>query len=322
MRTFILLITGAILLVSPARGQQAEVRRRSFDFAVREGRALRLDLYDTAPQEQSDVKAARPCMIFVFGGGFVSGRRDAERYIPYFEHYARRGYAVASIDYRLGLQRLAGSNDTDIASFVMALAGSVSMAVEDLFAATAYILSRAEELEIDPEKIVASGSSAGAITVLHGEYEICNATPLAQTLLPEGFNYAGIISFAGALLSIGEPSWQQPPVPVMLFHGDADSNVPYESLTVAGAGLFGSKFIARQLAAMNRPYYFYSAENADHIMATRPMTDNTAEVDIFLDRLVFGGERAAIEESVRDEIFPARGKEFTIEDYFRANFMQ
>ena len=55
-------------------------------------------------------------------------------------------------------------------------------------------MDKADEWGIDSSQIVACGSSAGAITVLHGEYALCNASPLVQHL-PVGFRYAGIVSF-------------------------------------------------------------------------------------------------------------------------------
>ena len=57
---------------------------------------------------------------------------------------------------------------------------------------------------------------------------------------------------------------------MMLFHGDADANVPYNVIRESGVGFFGSKYIAGQLRAMNSPYYFYSVENASHVIATAP----------------------------------------------------
>ena len=43
---------------------------------------------------------------------------------------------------------------------------------------------------------------------------------------------------------------------MMLFHGDADANVPYNVIRESGVGFFGSKYIAGQLRAMNLPVLF------------------------------------------------------------------
>lgn len=319
MKSYIISLLALVLFAGGAWGQTPDVRKRTFDYAVREADTLRLDVYDVAAAEGAAVEA-RPCLMFVFGGGFVTGNRDRKSYMRYFEHYARKGYVVASMDYRLGMKSLLGNKEAGAAAFMMTFAGAVTMAVEDLFAATSYIVARAGELGVDPARIVASGSSAGAITVLHGEYEICNSTPLALAGLPAGFDYAGVVSFAGAILSLGELKWQRMPAPIMLFHGDADSNVPYDALVYEGMGFYGSKHIARQLTEMGAPHYFYSVENMNHMMATRPMTDNMAEIDTFLDKMVIGGRRLIIDENVRDLKRSEVKKNFTLEEYIRTNF--
>lgn len=66
---------------------------------------------------------------------------------------------------------------------MLGMARTISMAVEDLYDATAFIVDKADEWGIDSSQIVACGSSAGAITVLHGEYALCNASPLVRPCL-------------------------------------------------------------------------------------------------------------------------------------------
>lgn len=78
---------------------------------------------------------------------------------------------------------------------------TLAMATGDLYDATAYVCDHASAWSVDKTRIVASGSSAGAITVLMGEYGICNGHPLARQKLPQDFNYAGVISYAGAILT-------------------------------------------------------------------------------------------------------------------------
>lgn len=87
---------------------------------------------------------------------------------------------------------------------------AVDMAVEDLYDATSFIVGQARAWGLDPSAVVASGSSAGAITVLQGEYERCTGSALSRRL-PEGFRYAGIIAFAGAVLEKGPsgPVWRE-----------------------------------------------------------------------------------------------------------------
>ena len=97
---------------------------------------------------------------------------------------------------------------------------TLAMATGDLYDATAYVCDHASAWSVDKTRIVASGSSAGAITVLMGEYGICNGHPLARQKLPQDFNYAGVISYAGAIFDTQEElRWAKTPAPMMLFHG-------------------------------------------------------------------------------------------------------
>ena len=156
-----------------------------------------MDVYDPADGSETSVNGVeKPLVIFMFGGGFIRGTRDDESYNGWFRTMTENGYRVVSIDYRLGLK---GSNKVGIAQ-VNVLDKAIHMAVEDLFSATNFILENADQFEVSPDNIVISGSSAGAISVMQAEYEIANGTSWAS-VLPEGFNYAGVMSFSGAILS-------------------------------------------------------------------------------------------------------------------------
>lgn len=69
-------------------------------YAVKDGQELKMDIY-TLP---SETKMEQPCLMFVFGGGFKEGSRDAAEYTDYFTYFAERGFVVVSIDYRLGMK--------------------------------------------------------------------------------------------------------------------------------------------------------------------------------------------------------------------------
>ena len=87
--------------------------------------------------------------------------------------------------------------------------------------------------------IATSGSSAGAISVMQAEYEIANRTSWAS-VLPSGFNYAGVMAFSGAILSReGKVDFKSQPCPVMMLHGTSDKLVPYEQIKVFNLGFFG-----------------------------------------------------------------------------------
>lgn len=315
MKKTLILICVALRFLSA--GAQT-VEKQTFLYAIKGSDSLRLDRY-TAPEANSAAKA--PCMIFVFGGGFTGGQRDAAEYRSYFDYLARRGWQVFSIDYRLGLKGASAEEFASPERFAEPLMRTLHMATEDLFTATAYVVRHAAQWGVDPARIVACGSSAGAITVLQGEYALCNGAETAVQLLPEGFDYAGVISFAGAVFGTGDDLvWKRAPAPMMLFHGDADSNVPYDAQRLGGAGFFGSRYLARRLAAEQRPYWFYSVENAAHELAVDPMNDNRYEIDAFLEKFVLQRQPLMIDTEVRGIGRPERRKNFTIEDYIRSNY--
>ncbi len=184
-----------------------------------EGTTLKLDIYKT----DSATILPQPCLVFVFGGGFKEGTRDARHYQPYFHYFATKGYTVVSIDYRLGMK---GKEAPGILNH-KPLQQAIEMAVADLYIATNYLLEHADDLNIDPSLIILSGSSAGAITVLQADYMERDNHP-AASVLPDDFRYAGVISFAGGIFSEeGLPSYTQRPAPTLFFHGSADKLVPY-----------------------------------------------------------------------------------------------
>lgn len=280
-------------------------------YAVKGADSLYLDHY------AASVEGTRPCVIFVFGGGFSHGVRDKKADLPYFEFLQRSGYDVVSIDYRLGMR---DAKNVGVLEFFPLFRNTINLAVEDLFSATSYILDHAEEWNIDPKAIIASGSSAGAITVLQGEHTICNKLPLSR-LLPEGFNYAGIISFAGAVFSLeGSPEWSAASAPTLLFHGNSDTQVPYNKMAIFGRGMFGSKYIAEQLQEVGAPYWFYSVEYQTHAMAGLPMHDNHAEILLFLDEFVAKGSRQQRTTHIRDLSLPERKTFFLPTDYLNSNY--
>ena len=74
-------------------------------YAQKDTNSLFLDIYDPVPGSPTEVDGTpKPGIIYLFGGGFVMGRRDDPSYVPWFHKLAEDGYRVISIDYRLGLR--------------------------------------------------------------------------------------------------------------------------------------------------------------------------------------------------------------------------
>ena len=283
-------------------------------YAVKGADSLYLDHYI------SPVEGKRPCMMFVFGGGFVGGQRDNEMYSKYFNFLTDNGYDVVSIDYRLGLKSLSSTPDISMKDVISLLNNAINIAVEDLFSATLYVIENADEWQIDTRQIVTSGSSAGAITVLQAENALCNLTPSAA-VLPADFRYAGVLSYAGAIFSLkGEPKWKRTPAPIMFFHGSADRQVPYGKATMFGIGFYGPKFLVKEFNKQEWPHWFYDIEYHTHDIAGLPMFQNHNEILTFLTDFVKERRPLTITTTVRDKALKKVDTKFKIMDYFEANY--
>ncbi len=292
----------------------AQTKPTTYCFAEGE-KPLYLDHY------RAEGEGAHPCVLFAFGGGFSHGNRADERYMPYFDMLLSQGFDVVSVDYRLGMAyTLDKSADVGPLEGAWAMYRSVNYAAEDVLRATKYILNNADKMGIDTSLIVASGSSAGAIAVLQAENYLANRESYSKSL-PAKFNFAGVIAFAGAIYSVlGEPKWSEIPCPIMLFHGNADRNVPYRKATILATGFYGSDYIAEQLHAKGATYYFHSAHYRDHDLALSPLTDNHEEIKNFIARCVVAREKMQhTNEFIAEGIEPCQ-TEFTIQEYLDSNY--
>ena len=229
-------------------------------FIKKDGSDLFLDLYRP---DSNSTQIKKPTILFMFGGGFIRGNKADSDYLPWFKKLREDGYTVVSIDYRLGLKGIKGVGIGQ----VKALDKAIRLAVEDLYSATNFIIENAEELEIDPENIVISGSSAGAISVLQAEYELTNRTEIAA-VLPSNFRYSGVISFSGAILSFdGKLDFNRTPAPTLLLHGTKDEVVNYGQTRFFNIGFFGSDKIAERYKKFDFNYNILRYEDNQHEIA-------------------------------------------------------
>lgn len=286
----------------------------TFHYATHNGEELYMDRYTLDEATES----ARPCMIFAFGGGFVMGERDHEYYSVYFDRLAREGIVVVSIDYRLGLKSI--KTDGGLVAMIEVFNNAINIAVEDMYAATNYVIARAEEWGVDTSKIMISGSSAGAITAVQAEWMRCNGAERAQ-VLPEDFRYAGVVSCAGAIFSVkGKPKFDTMPAPMLLFHGTSDSNVPYDHSSMFGVGFYGSAYIVKQLDKLGSPYWFYSVEYGDHSIAGIPLFYQCDVIMQFINDFVLNGNSLQIDTEVVDLNGEKRPTRFKVMDYIKTNY--
>lgn len=151
MRTILAWIV-AVLVVAPAmaqeKGKQAQ-RPKLTSAAIKSQEQL----YRKTPQGEllmhlyypNDWKASdkRPVIVFFFGGGWKNG--SYTQFVPQAEYFASRGLVCAIADYRIESKHKT----------------TPDACVEDAKAAVRWVRSNASKLGVDPDKLIASGGSAG-----------------------------------------------------------------------------------------------------------------------------------------------------------------
>ena len=118
---------------------------------------LRLDLYEPA----GDTAAARPVLVWIHGGGFVSGTRTDGQIPTLARALALRGYVSVSISYRLRTPVQVAADPT----------GTIRDAVHDARAAVRWVRANGRAYRLDTARVALVGSSAGAITALVSTYD-------------------------------------------------------------------------------------------------------------------------------------------------------
>ena len=306
MRKYIL--TLLLLLASlPLYAQQ----KQTYRFVERDS-ALYLDVH--RPEVP---RSDRACVIALFGGGFVIGERDDELQLNIARQLTARGYTVVSPDYRLGLKdsALVASHRklTQINDLFQVV---IDMATEDCAAAVAWVVAHAGELNINPERIVLTGCSAGAITVAQLDYCRANGQPQAS-VLPEGWKPAAVVPYSGAVMSKGKPKYKTPPAPTMFMHGTKDKIVAYKRFpAVWSHALYGPATLYKCFKKEGFPVWMVRFEGVGHEVASFL----PGSVDLFCGFVeqVFDGRRTTMDATMRDEkLVPTKWTKMTVIDLYK-----
>lgn len=279
------------LVVLPAGAQE----KITVEFAHRDTCTLSMDIY----KAEYAIEDA-PTILYVFGGGFKEGDR-ARGTGKWFSTLNSYGFNVVSIDYRLGLKgvRMGGL------SFVDKLENAINLAVEDLFSATEFLIENGARYGIDSSNIVLAGSSAGAITVLQAEYEICNGGRLAA-VLPESFNYTGVMSFSGAILDRenGGLRFSKKPCPILLLHGIDDKLVPYKRIALFKDSFNGTDSIAKVLKQNSFPFTVLRYTGRGHEVSTYGAYCVREEL-YFIEKYIIDSSESITDSTVTDPDAPS-----------------
>lgn len=207
----------------PSRGRyldpvfdQVEVERDIVYRTVEDHAGNQVDLALDIYQPAGDTAGKRPAIVWMHGGYFVFG--DKSEIYGYGEDFARMGYVVVSVQYRLRPDMDLWPN-VDLNEFL----GAVLDGYDDAAAAVVWLEDHADEYRIDPDAIVAGGYSAGATNALNLAW-LHNNAQFERTEIP---GIAAATPVASAPLGSPGPD----DVPVLQFHGDQDTTVEFESAT-------------------------------------------------------------------------------------------
>jgi len=270
----------------------------SYIYAVRDTLPLHLDYY--SPAEGSD-SSGKPLVIFITGGGFAKADMRNPTNLEYFKLLTSDGFPVAAIDYRLGLK---GIRKMGI-SAALRTYYAVEMGVEDLLWATRFLIDRASYLGFDPDNVVISGSSAGAIIALQTDWNLSNKVKSMTRIVPEGFRYRGVISYSGAIYSNDwAPTYESAPAPTLLLHGKDDKIVNYNHIRFLNLRFEGSSSLAEAWKEEGYTFCIYRYNDHGHEIAGA-LVESYPIVKEFLIRNIMKGEKRNVDTSIDDSSIKA-----------------
>ncbi len=302
------ILCSLILVLQMACLSAQEVKTYGF---VERDSTLYLDVYRPASP-----RADKACVLTLFGGGFVTGERNNALQRTIGKMLSERGFTVVSIDYRLGLKDTVKMKEfKGIRGMQGMFQYCIDIAVEDCAAAIGWLCAHADELGIDTAKMVLTGNSAGAITVLQLDW--CRANGLSQaSALPSGWRPAAVVPYAGGIMSHGKPTWKTPPAATMLMHGTKDKIVAYKKFPpLLSYSLYGAKKVHKQMVKQGYPCWIIRFEGIGHEVASWL----PGSVDLFCAFVnqALAGRISELDATMKDtKLVPTRWTDMTVKDLY------
>ena len=256
-------------------------------------RALLLDLY--SPR---DIVGTTPGILFIHGGGWSSG--DKSDYRIYATHFAKLGYVVGSVGYRLKKE------------------ATYPAAIEDVKCAVRWMRAHAEELRVDPDRIAVVGGSAGGhlsmmvayssdVLELEGTGGWSETSSAVQAVVdlygptdfttPYGRTHKTTTSYLVKSYEEAPELYEQcSPLfhvdatdpPTLIFQGTLDDLVPVEQ----------SDRLAAKLESLGVPYWYDRLDGWPHTMdLARPISERVKTViEAFFDEFLSDDPKNATSE--------------------------
>jgi hypothetical protein len=190
---------------------------------------LKLDVY----YPKTDLFKNRPLVMLIHGGAFYIGSKESACEAALATSLAKRGYLVASIDYRLGFKLM--PSDVELSAY---------RAIQDANAALRFLAHNAKGLGIDPMQVYIGGTSAGAVASLNTAFMKNDERPErikkasqegilgkieeSGNKYTEKFAIKSVVNMWGAVSDLNIIDKDEN-IPVLSIHGTADDIVPFEN---------------------------------------------------------------------------------------------
>ena len=233
---------------------------------------LTMDIYEG----DGDTLTNRPVIIFMHSGAFFTGSHEADDMVALSNSSAKMGYVAVSIAYRLNY---------NLFSTYSAERG-IYRGLQDLSAAVRYLREHHSDYGIDYDNIFIWGSSAGAFSGIHLSY-MEEEDRMASTFV-NNFGWdpdLGCIDCSGndfdhdrkpkAVVAcwggIFDLDWinEGDEIPVIMFHGVADSTVPFNEGYLfqnqfSLPWVYGSNLVYNKLDSLNIQSELHAPEGMNH----------------------------------------------------------
>jgi acetyl esterase/lipase len=257
------LLIGLLAITTPASAQTVQ---KDIEYARLGDRVLALD-FD--PAKESDGRT--PVVVWVHGGAWRSGSKSD---VP-IKHWVDKGFAIASVDYRLSPE------------------AQFPAQIHDIKSAIRFLQANADKYGIDANKVIVAGSSAGghlaalvgvsnSVTELEGNVGVSPAKPAhvsatvsffgasnLESILSQSTEHGLSVRLPALKLLLGDTPDKKPDLarlaspiahvdandpPLWLIHGNADPQMPIEQ----------SKELATKYAELKLPVKFETIPGGKH----------------------------------------------------------
>lgn len=255
------------------------------------GDSLYLHLFMPKPS-----KKPTAVMLFFFGGGWTSG--TPKQFYQQCDYFASRGLLAISAEYRI--KKTHGTSPFDC--------------VEDAKSAIRWLRENAEGLNIDPQKIIASGGSAGGhialstalIEGLESPNENLSVSSMPNAVVAynpvldttkKGYGHKKVAGRETEISPCHQIKKKMPPM--LIFHGKKDETVPFENAT-RFTNLMKNKGNDCELVAVDHVGHgFFNGDFFRQGTGNKYYNLTTYHTDVFLRKLDFLKGKPTLSKNIK-----------------------